>query len=152
METPQPPRNHRLPISPSALQFIKYACVGVINTLVTFFVIFLCKSVLGVNPWLSNALGYAAGIVNSFLWNKRWVFCTSGHYLREAVIFLSGALVCYVVQLLALWLLVNETGLRTWQCQLWSFTLSGYGIATVLGNIVYTVAYYIYNKLITFRQ
>lgn len=82
----------KLPISRSALQFIKYACVGVINTLVTFGVIILCKSILGLNPWISNALGYICGIVNSFIWNKRWVFKTSGHYAREAIAFLSGAL------------------------------------------------------------
>lgn len=151
METLQP-QSMKLPLNQSAIQFIKYGCVGVINTIVTFGVIILCKSILGLNPWVSNALGYICGIVNSFIWNKRWVFRTSGNYAREAVAFLSGALVCYGIQLLAVWLLFNETGLRTWEYTLFSFTLSGYGIATVCGNVIYTVTYYIYNKLITFRQ
>lgn len=133
------------------LQFIRYALVGVINTLVTFGVIFICKSLLGINPWVSNALGYVAGIVNSFVWNKRWVFRTSGNYAREATAFACGAAVCYLVQLGAVWALFNLTPLRGWMYTIAGFTLSGYGLATVIGNVVYTVAYYIYNKLVTFR-
>ena len=142
----------KLKLSASALQFIRYACVGVLNTIVTFAVIIICKSIIGMNPWVSNALGYICGIINSFIWNKRWVFRTSGHYAREAIAFLSGALVCYGVQLLATWLIYNETGLKSWEYTIHTVTLSGYGIATVAGNIIYTVTYYIYNKLITFRS
>lgn len=61
------------------LQFVKYACVGVLNTLVTLCVIYVCKALLGVNPLVSNAIGYVCGVINSFLWNKNWVFKTSGH-------------------------------------------------------------------------
>jgi putative flippase GtrA len=139
-------------VNRSILQFIRYAFVGCINTVVTFAVIIICKSILGMNPWLSNALGYILGIINSFIWNKHWVFCTSGNYMREAVAFFAGALVCYGIQLLSVWLLFNCTILNTWEYTLFSFTVSGYGVATICGNVIYTVTYYIYNKLITFRK
>ena len=29
--------------------------------------------------------------------------------------------------------------------------VSGYGIATVLGNVVYTLANFVYNRLVTFK-
>ena len=43
--------------SEKAAQFIKYRIVGVLNTLVTLGVIYLCKSMLGWNLYVSNALG-----------------------------------------------------------------------------------------------
>ena len=55
--------NNNAPI----IQLIKYAIVGVMNTLITLGVIFVCKSILGVNPYVSNALGYVAGLLNSFI-------------------------------------------------------------------------------------
>lgn len=133
-------------------QFIKYACVGVMNTLVTLVVIFVCKSVLGINPLVSNAIGYVCGVINSFLWNKNWVFRSSGRYTAEAVKFLVGFFVCYGIQLLTVWLLSYETQLRTFEFDIYFFTLSGYGVATLIGNVVYTLTNFVYNKAVTFRN
>ena len=54
------------------VQLAKYLLVGVMNTLITLVVIFVCKIYLHVTPYVSNALGYLAGLINSFLWNRRW--------------------------------------------------------------------------------
>lgn len=134
------------------LQFAKYACVGALNTLVTLCVIYVCKALLNVNPLVSNAIGYVCGVINSFLWNKNWVFKSSGQYYREAVKFLAGFLVCYGLQFLTVWLLSYETPLKSVEFRIAAFTLSGYGIATLIGNIVYTLTNYVYNKIITFRN
>lgn len=133
------------------IQFVRYACVGVMNTLVTLCVIFVCKSLLGVNPLVSNAIGYVCGLINSFIWNKAWVFRTSGHYWKEASRFAVGFAVCYGLQLLAVWLLSYRSGLRDFEMQIFAFTLSGYGVATLAGNVVYTVTNYVYNRIVTFR-
>ena len=136
----------------SLWQFVKYACVGVINTLVTLCVIYVCKSLLGINPLVSNAIGYVCGVINSFLWNKNWVFKTSGRYAAESVKFLAGFFICYGIQLLTVWLLSYKTDLKHFELDIFVFTLSGYGIATLIGNVVYTLTNYIYNKIITFRK
>ncbi len=143
--------NTRLLRNSDLIQFVKYACVGVLNTLVTLCVIFICKALLGVNPLVSNAIGYVAGVVNSFLWNKNWVFKTSGRYAREAVTFLVGFLLCYGLQFLTVWLLSYKTPLKEFEMSIFAFTLSGYGLATLLGNVVYTLTNYVYNKIVTFR-
>ena len=79
----------------SVMQFVKYACVGVLNTIVTL---------------------------------------------------------CYGLQLLVVWLLSYKTPLKHFELDIAAFTLSGYGLATLLGNVVYTLVNYIYNKIITFRS
>lgn len=132
------------------VQFIKYCIVGVLNTLVCFGVIYLCKSFFGLNLYLSNALGYIAGVINSFLCNKSWVFKSKGSYRREAVKFLVGFGVCYLLQFIVVWML-TESDFGKIDFRIYSVVISGYGIATILGNVVYTLANFVYNRLVTFR-
>ena len=90
------------------VQFVKYCLVGVLNTLVTFGVIYICKSFLDLNLYVSNALGYIAGVANSFLCNKQWVFQSKGGYRREAIIFVMGFLLCYGIQLWTVWIITDS--------------------------------------------
>ena len=113
-------------------QFMRYVCVGIMNTCITLVVIFSCKSVLGVNPWVSNALGYVAGFLNSFIWNKLWVF----HSKNNALV---------------TWLLTTHTPLASWQLDIAGFTLSGYGLSTLLGMCFYTLSNFVYNRVVTFK-
>ncbi|WP_303634609.1 hypothetical protein, partial [uncultured Muribaculum sp.] len=57
----------------------------------------------------------------------------------------------YGLQLLTVWLLSYETRLEYFELKIAAFTLSGYGLATLIGNVVYTLSNYGYNKIITFR-
>lgn len=132
------------------LQFIKYACVGVLNTLVTLGIIYLCKSILEVNMWVSNAIGYVAGMLNSFVWNKLWVFNSRGKkVIGEMLKFFTGFGVCYLLQLLVTWLLTFFIG--SFEMSFFGFVISGYGVATLFGMVFYTMANYVYNKAITFK-
>lgn len=133
------------------VQLIKYALVGCMNTLITLGLIFVCKSLLGVNEYLSNAIGYVAGLINSFLWNKNWVFHSRGEYRREMALFFAGFAVCYGLQFLTVWL-INQSWFGDTEYDLGFFVISGYGIATLVGNVVYTMANFIFNRTITFRK
>ena len=134
------------------IQFIKYGLVGCLNTGITLAVIFVCKSLLNVNPYIANILGYTAGLINSFLWNKSWVFKSKNGYRSEAMKFLLGFGICYAIQLLVVYLLnTSALGPQQW-CIFGMFTLSGYGIATLIGNVAYTLVNFIYNRMVTFRQ
>ena len=132
-------------------QFIRYTFVGVLNTLVTLVVIYLCKSIIGINPWVSNAIGYVAGLINSFIFNKNWVFKSHHDAKAEAVRFGIGFLMCYGIQLFVTWFLDTPMSLGSieWNFGFWS--VSGYSLATLVGMGVYTVCNFIYNRLITFK-
>lgn len=133
------------------LQFIRYAIVGVMNTLLTLIVIYICKSYLEINPYVSNAVGYAAGLINSFLWNRTWVFrAKDGKIHKQALKFILGFAICYLIQLLVVWLL-NKSAFGLIEIVILGFTFSGYGIATIIGNVAYTLSNFIYNRLVAFR-
>lgn len=132
------------------IQLLKYGIVGVMNTLITLGLIFLCKSVLGLNPYFSNAIGYVAGLINSFIWNRSWVFRSHGRISVQAIHFFCAFVLCYGIQFLVVWLL-NRSSFGALEFYILGITLSGYGIATLIGNVVYTCCNFIYNRIITFR-
>ena len=55
--------------------------------------------------------------------------------------------ICYS---LLWWLLTRSIG--DFEYLILGIVLSGYGIATLLGNVVYTLANFAYNRLVTFRE
>lgn len=133
------------------LRFIRYCIVGAINTAITLGVIFLCHSILGMGEYISNVIGYIAGLINSFLWNRAWVFRAQGSRTRQAIRFAIGFAICYGIQLAVVFALCH-TALTSYHLSLSSdITLTGYAIATLIGNVTYTIANYLYNKHITFR-
>lgn len=132
------------------LQFARYIAVGCVNTLLTLVLIFLCKDFLHINIWVSNGLGYLGGFINSFFWNKLWVFHSRGNYLKEAMKFVVGFVVCYCLQLAATWALTVHSPLSQGEWSIFGFVISGYGLSTLLGMVVYTVANFFYNRAITF--
>ncbi len=135
----------------TALQFSRYAAVGMMNTLLTLGIIFICKGLFHVNPWISNAAGYVAGFINSFIWNKLWVFRSHNNMMREALKFCIGFGICYVLQFAVTRTLTELTPLQDMSWQLPGFLLSGYAVATLIGMMVYTGANFIFNRMVTFR-
>ena len=133
------------------VQLAKYLLVGVMNTLITLVVILVCKIYLHVNPYVSNALGYLAGLINSFLWNRRWVFRSNGKMTREALHFLCGFIICYCVQFGVVWILNQSPFGKTQYMLPFGIIITGYGVATLLGNVCYTLSNFIYNRVITFK-
>ncbi len=118
------------------LFLIKYGAVGVANTAITIVGFFLLRQA-GVGIDVANFVAYAAGVLNSFLCNKLWVFRShGGHWGREALLFLIGALVCWALQ----WLVLR--GLLLYLSE---------DVAFILGMGFYTAAYYLFNRFLTFK-
>jgi putative flippase GtrA len=60
--------------APMVVQFMKFGAVGVSNTLLTFLVYTVLLKGFGVWYLAASAIGFLAGAVNGFLWNRRWTF------------------------------------------------------------------------------
>jgi putative flippase GtrA len=56
------------------VQFVKFGIVGVSNTAIFFAVYAALVDGLGVWYLAASACGYTVGMVNGFLWNRRWTF------------------------------------------------------------------------------
>lgn len=133
-------------------QFIRYIAVGVMNTLVTLAVIYVCKSFTPIPLMVCNAIGYITGLVNSFLWNRAWVFrARTKRSGRQILHFAAGFGVAYALQFLFVWGMMKWPEFASILVEVGPFTISGYGISTIFGMGLYTVANFLYNRKITFR-
>ena len=63
----------------------RFAIVGVANTLVDFTVFTLLAQAAGVNVYLSQVLGYSAGILNSYTFNRSWTFRTEERFFSSTL-------------------------------------------------------------------
>lgn len=120
-------------------QAIKYGVVGLSNTLITMIVIWVMMKLFDCREGLSNITGYAAGILNSFFWNKQWTFKESSTgWKRGAARFMVAFAICYALQY-SLILVLNS-----------NLTIDHY-YNHLIGMAFYTVINFLANKFYTFK-
>ncbi len=132
------------------IQLLKYGVIGLSNTFITWIVFFVLNSLLGLPYMLSNAVGYVLGVVNSFIWNRTWVFKAKSDIKREAVLFVVGFLLCYGLQSIVSVIMLEGFDMK-------HFTLTwipkaGQNITMLVAMVFYTLANYIYNRCVTFKE
>jgi putative flippase GtrA len=125
-------------IGSAVVQFVKYSIVGISNTLLTLGIIFVSMYVFRLSLQVSNILGYSAGLINSFIWNRRWTFRSTGRVRREMVLFFLVWLFCFLLQYGIINLLEHYDVLSPPLIQL-------------SGNVVFTTLSFTANKFITFK-
>ncbi len=124
--------------SKSLIQFIKFGIVGVSNTLLTAFVIWLLLKVLHSSDYLSNFIGYIVGLTNSFIWNRKWTFESKTKLSVTIFKFILTFAISYLFQLGNLYLLLHFSTIDPYVCQLISI-------------VVYTCINFVLNKYYTFK-
>lgn len=68
------------------VQFIKFAIVGLSNTLISYIIYVLLISVR-LNYLAASIIGFVAGVANSFYWNNKYVFAkTKAHIIWKVFI------------------------------------------------------------------
>lgn len=120
-------------------QAIKYGVVGASNTLITAAVIWLMMRFTPASDVLSNAVGYAAGVLNSFILNRQWTFKSNVKWTSGALKFGVVFGICYLMQLgLLVWVLDPYLPIDPYYNQL-------------IAMAFYTVVNFVMNKFYTFK-
>ena len=140
------------------LQAAKYGVIGVINTLLTAVIIWIMMHLVfqtgkteNVSPTiitLSNITGYIVGLINSFIWNRKWTFQSKNRWEKEFVKFSFAFLVCYIPQLLFVNFLNTYTDFRI---EIGRLTISHGYTCQLIGIVFYTSLNFLLNKYYTFR-
>jgi putative flippase GtrA len=118
--------------------FLRFVLVGAFNTGFGYALIFFCMLVLGLSPFLSNFIGYAVGLCASFALHRFYTFRSSGQALPEFLRFLPVFVVCYALNLLALYLSIHELGINAIAAQ-------------VIAAATYIGSSFMLNKVLVFR-
>ncbi|HTY95758.1 MAG TPA: GtrA family protein [Solirubrobacteraceae bacterium] len=123
---------------PLIVQFLKFALVGVSNTLLTLLVYTFLLKVVGMWYLAASAIGFTAGAVNGFLLNRRWTF-------REHV---GDALTP------VRWAIVQGCGLAVNEGMLYVLVHDAHVekvLAQVAATVIVTITTFLANRAWTFR-
>ncbi|WDF51672.1 GtrA family protein [Paenibacillus sp. KACC 21273] len=105
-------------------QAIRFATVGVSNTVIDFVVFMLLQSFTGVVA--AQFIGYGAGTLNSYLWNRRWTFARGkGFDFSEIIRFLLVNITVAIITAIAISLV--PASIPVWIAKI-AVTILGLGI------------------------
>jgi putative flippase GtrA len=119
-------------------QFFRFLLVGVANTALGYLVIFGCMYLAGLSPEFSNLIGYAFGLIVSYLLNRNYTFKSLQSRRTEFVRFVLVFLIAYAANFLILVALV-----RWWDMHA--------GLSQILAGVIYVCTSYLLNNNYVFR-
>ncbi len=97
-----------------AWKFVRYALVGVLNTILSFgifnFLLWVSGVTRGIEVTFFSAVTFAIVVTHSFIWNKFLVFQTKERAHREYVLFFSVSSTVALINVGIISLLVNGIG------------------------------------------
>lgn len=120
------------------IQFIKFNCVGVLNTLIDLGSYSLL-TYLGCNIYLAQVIAYTLGVTNSWIFNSRWTFNDKQVTGVRLLLFILVNLAALGMQTVILWFGTTRMG--------WSPIISKI-VAIPFGLVVNFLG----NRLIVFRK
>lgn len=77
--------------------FLKFASVGVLNTLLGTAIMFGLYNLAGVSYWLSSAANYILVSILSYILNKMFTFRHEGEVVQSGLRFAVNIAVCYFI-------------------------------------------------------
>lgn len=98
---------------------LRFAGVGILNTVFGLACIFAAMAVLGLHPIAANVVGYVAGFVLGYVLNRLWTFGDRSPVRRTAPRYAAVVLAGYGNSLAVL-AAVLETGLDPYAAQILS--------------------------------
>jgi putative flippase GtrA len=120
-------------------QFGRYLLVGLVNTGISYGIIFACMYALRLSPVVSNALGYAIGVCVSYALNSSYTFNAKRAGAGTVVRFVMVCGVAYLANLGMLVLLIEALHVHA-------------GVSQILAGGVYVVSAFLMNKHYVFRH
>lgn len=137
-------------------QFIKFALIGVVNTLVDLIVFKILNAAF---HWVIPAqiIAYAAGIANSYILNSSWTFREERKRdVREMILFIAVNLVSLGVSIGVLKLCehcgITDTWVETWRPGFLAWLLNGAFVCKLIATPCAIVVNFIGNKLFVFKK
>ncbi|MGM7721508.1 GtrA family protein [Metabacillus sp. Hm71] len=93
-------------------RFLKFGTVGIFNTLITVGSYSLLV-MLGMDYIFANILAYSLGVINSYYWNKNWVFAAgTGRHTDFFIRFVLVNLITLCLTTFFLYLLVDRFSMQ----------------------------------------
>jgi putative flippase GtrA len=88
-------------------QFMRYVLVGLVSNLLLYLVYIVLTTLGGVGPKTAMSALYAAGVAQTFLFNRHWTFRHQGDLNGTFVRYVATYAFGYLLNLYVLWVAVD---------------------------------------------
>lgn len=120
-------------------KMLRFSVVGIAGAAIDFGFTYLCKEILRINKFVSNALGFTLAATFCFFLNKYWTYeSTSPLAWREYLVFIAVSLVGLGINSLVLYLLTEKAKMRFYLSK--CFAIAVAAVWNFLANLLITFA------------
>lgn len=91
-------------------QLLRYGVIGLSSNAIGYLLYLGLTDGLGMDPKLAMSLLYVVGVLQTFLFNRKWTFGHEGRKAPALLRYFGAYGLGYLVNLLALYLLVDRLG------------------------------------------
>jgi putative flippase GtrA len=92
--------------------------VGLLNTIIGLSVIYSAMFFFAAGPFLSNAIGYAIGLVVGYFLNQRWTFGSGRHNTISIVMYICVIAFAYLVNMAVVYVAIKYLYVNQYVAQL----------------------------------
>jgi len=119
-------------------QFSKFIIIGFISTFINYLLYLLCFKV-SKNILFSSSIGYLSGIINSYIFGKKWVFKIKN---KTNLLSIIKFLLVYLIGGIVMTLIINYLFNKGFEYRLaWCFGISYSVLNNFLGS-----KYFVFSK------
>lgn len=103
-------------------KILKFGLVGILNTLITF-ISYAVFVTFGINYLIANCVSYFIGVINSYYWNKNWVFKSTSKDSTLILKFFAVNLIVLTFNTIVLFIFVDKLGIDKFISQIFSISV-----------------------------
>ncbi|MDA2384299.1 GtrA family protein [Bacillus cereus] len=103
-------------------KFLKFSLIGILNTFITI-ISYIALVKVGINYLTANCFAYLIGVINSYYWNKNWVFEFKNKEISLFLKFLTVNIIVLTFNTINLFILVDKFFINKFISQLVSISV-----------------------------
>ncbi|EJR73155.1 hypothetical protein IK7_05827 [Bacillus cereus VD156] len=103
-------------------KFLKFSLIGILNTFITI-ISYIALVKVGINYLTANCFAYLIGVINSYYWNKNWVFEFKNKEISLFLKFLIVNIIVLTFNTINLFILVDKLFINKFISQLVSISV-----------------------------
>ena len=120
-------------------KIIRFLFVGLVNAISGYTLIILLYSLLNLNFYLSNFIGYFFGLMISFTLNRNFVFKVQGKIIGQFLKFIFSFLLSYFLNIFIFYISSEFINLN-------------YYFALLIASLFYSISFFISCNFFTFKS
>tara|TARA_B100000475_G_scaffold189886_1_gene161577 strand:+ start:552 stop:983 length:432 start_codon:yes stop_codon:yes gene_type:complete len=117
----------------------RFLLVGIVNAIAGYTLIIALYSLLNLNIYLSNLIGYLIGLIISFILNRNFVFKVGGKIINQFLKFIFSFFLSYFLNIFVFYISSEFINLN-------------YYFALFIASLFYSISFFISCNFFTFKR